>query len=126
MTFQLREDVIFHQTKYFTPTRKLNADDVIFFISQTIKKRSSLPPSHGGSYQYWESMGMSDLIKSIEKIDNFKIKISLNEPNAPFLSNLAMSFMSVLSKEYADQLSKRNEKEKIDHFPIEPPFVFKK
>ena len=67
--------------------------------------------------KYWESMGMSKLIKSIEKTGEHQVRISLSEPNAPFLSNLAMSFMSVLSKEYADYLLTKNEKEKIDHFP---------
>jgi dipeptide transport system substrate-binding protein len=51
--------------------------------------------------------------------------ITLTKPNAPFLANLAMSFMSVLSKEYADKLAILNKKENIDKEPIGTgPFYF--
>ena len=70
---------------------------------------------------------MSELIKSIEKTGEHQVKISLSEPNAPFLANLAMSFMSILSKEYADTLVTKGEKEKIDHYPVGTgPYIFKK
>ena len=116
--FNLREDVSFHKTKYFTPSRKLNADDVLFSFNRQLKKDHPYHLVNGGSYQYWESMGMSSLIKSIEKNGDYQIKIKLNEPNAPFLANLAMSFMSILSKEYADALAANKEKEKLDHYPV--------
>ena len=125
-TFKLRQDVSFHKTKYFSPSRKLNADDVLFSFNRQLKDHS-YHQVNGGSYQYWESMGMTDLIKSIDKLDSHTVKITLSEPNAPFLSNLAMSFMSILSKEYADKLAASDERDRIDHYPVGTgPFIFKK
>ena len=69
----------------------------------------SLIKSPLSSYWWWKlsvlgRMGMSELIKSIEKVNDYQVKITLTKPNA-FTANLAMSFMSILSKEYGDQLS---------------------
>ena len=122
----LRNDVSFHKTKYFTPSRNFNADDVLFSFNRQLNKKHPYHQVNGGSYQYWESMAMSDIIKSIEKIDDFKVKITLSKPDAPFLSNMAMSFMSILSKEYADQLMEKGTPEKLDHYLLEPPIHFQK
>lgn len=126
-TFNLRRGVWFHHTNYFKPRREFNADDVLFSFN-----RQRLPnhPFHrigGGNYDYWNGMEMSRLIKNIEKVDDYTVRISLNEPNAPFLANLAMGFSSILSKEYADMLQKQNRMQDIDHLPIGTgPFIFKK
>ena len=37
-TFNLRKDVKFHTTDYFTPSRNLNADDVVFSFARQLKK----------------------------------------------------------------------------------------
>jgi cationic peptide transport system substrate-binding protein len=36
ITFYLRQDVHFHKTDYFTPTRTLNADDVLFSFNRVL------------------------------------------------------------------------------------------
>ena len=63
-------------------------------------------------------MGMPKLIKSIEKVDDYTVKITLNKPEAPFLSNLAMPYAAIQSKEYADAMLKAGTPEKIDQEPI--------
>lgn len=124
--FKLREGVKFHTTKYFTPTRDFNADDVLFSFNRQRLKDHPYHNVNGGHYEYFNAMEMQSLIKEIEKIDPYKIKIVLTRPEAPFLANMAMSFMSILSKEYSEHLIKQNEKEKIDHDPVGTgPFVFK-
>ena len=124
-TFQLRQGVSFHSTPYFTPTRDFNADDVLFSID---RQRLTDHPYHtvgGGQYVYFNSMSMGDIIQGVEKIDDYTIAITLSKPNAPFLANLAMTFMSIYSKEYADKLIEEGKLEDIDHFPIGTgPFVF--
>ena len=50
---------------------------------------------------------MTNLIKSIEKVSEYQIKITLTKAEAPFLANMAMSFMSIISKEYGENLSQK-------------------
>ena len=63
-------------------------------------------------------MGMPKLLKSVEKVDDYTVKITLNQPEAPFLSDLAMEFAGIQSKEYADAMLKAGTPEKIDQEPI--------
>jgi dipeptide transport system substrate-binding protein len=63
---------------------------------------------------------MAKLIKSIQKVDDYTVRITLNKPEAPFLSNLAMEYAGVQSKEYADAMLKAGTPEKIDQEPSAP------
>ena len=63
-------------------------------------------------------MGMPKLLKSVEKVDDYTVKITLNQPEAPFLSDLAMEYAGIQSKEYADAMLKAGTPEKIDQEPI--------
>ncbi|CBW27170.1 periplasmic dipeptide transport protein precursor [Halobacteriovorax marinus SJ] len=125
-TFKLRKGVKFHTTKYFTPTREMNADDVIFSFDRMRDESNPYYKVSGGTYEYFNGMDMGNLIKDIIKVDEHTVKITLTKPEAPFLANMAMSFMSILSKEYADQLIKENKLGNIDNIPVGTgPFVFK-
>lgn len=126
-TFKLRKDVSYHRTAYFTPSRKFNADDVLFSFNRQRLKDHPYHTVNGGHYEYWNAMDMGNLIKDVKKLDDHTVQITLTQPEAPFLANLAMSFMSILSSEYADQLVKTKKKEDIDNFPVGTgPYVFKK
>ena len=125
-TFHLRKDVSFHKTKTFTPTRKMNADDVIFSIDRQRLKTHPFHGLGGGVYEYWDSMGMSDLVKKVEKLDDHTVRLTLAHAEAPFLADLAMDFMGIQSKEYADQILKGGGSlEPFDWNPVGTgPFVF--
>ena len=126
-TFYLRKGVKFHRTKYFTPTRNFNADDVLFSFNRQWKKEHPYHRVGGASYDYWKGMGMGKLLKSLRKIDDYTIELKLNRPEAPLIANMAMGFMSILSKEYADRLAKEKKQSRIDHYPVGTgPFIFKK
>lgn len=103
--FKLRKDVRFQTTDYFTPSRTLNADDVIFTFERQWKESNPwnqyVP---GGTWEYFVSIGLPDLLTSIEKVDDHTVKFKLKRPEAPFLATMGMSFASVVSKEYADKL----------------------
>lgn len=124
-TFTLRKGVKFHTTKYFTPTRDFNASDVIFSID---RQRLISHPFHtvsGGKYEYFDGMEMGKLIKQVVALDPYKIQITLSSPEAPFLANMAMSFMSILSEEYGSKLINPNKKSDMDNFPVGTgPFIF--
>ena len=70
------------------------------------------------NHSYFNDMGMPKLLKSVEKVDGYTVKITLNAPEAPFLSDLAMEYAGIQSKEYADAMLKAGTPEKIDQEPI--------
>lgn len=117
-TFNLRRGVKFHTTNGFTPTRDFNADDVLFSFNRQWKKDHPYHAVSGGSYEYFESMSMGDLLKDIQKIDDYTVKFVLNQPEAPFIANLAMDFASILSAEYAEAMMAAGTPEKVDLEPV--------
>jgi cationic peptide transport system substrate-binding protein len=117
-TFQLRRGVQFHTTPYFTPTRTFNADDVIFSIDRW---RNSFHPYHdvgGGNYPYFDSLNLSERIKSVERINGYRVEITLYIPDSSFLANLATDFSVILSEEYAITLMADGRPADLDRFPI--------
>lgn len=123
--FKLRRGVKFHTTRFFKPTRDFNADDVLFTFNRQWQKTAPYHQVSGGTYPFFDGMGMPTLLKSIEKIDSHTVKFTLNRPEAPFIANLAMEFASILSKEYADAMMKAGTPEKLDLQPIGTgPFQF--
>jgi dipeptide transport system substrate-binding protein len=125
-TFKLRPGVKFQTTDYFTPTRELNADDVIFSFDRQMNAENPWNQYvAGGSWEYFAGMGFPDLIESIEKVDDMTVKFKLKRKEAPFLANVAMPFASIMSKEYADKLEADNTKEKLNQQPLGTgPFQF--
>ncbi|KAA5611145.1 ABC transporter substrate-binding protein [Rhodovastum atsumiense] len=124
-TFHLRHNVKWHSNKNFKPTRNFNADDVIFSFERQWKDSNPYHKVSGGGYDYFADMGMPKLLESIERVDDYTVKFTLKEPQAPFLANLAMDFASIQSKEYADALLKLGKPELIDQEPIGTgPFEF--
>lgn len=124
-TFKLRKDVKFHKNSLFTPTRNLNADDVLFSFNRQRLKNHPYHQVGGGQYLYFESMNMG-VIQEIQKIDDQTVRFILSKPDAVFLANLTMEFASILSAEYADQMMKKKTPNNFDLQPIGTgPFVFK-
>ncbi|MET0483957.1 MAG: ABC transporter substrate-binding protein, partial [Aestuariivirgaceae bacterium] len=101
ITFNLRKGVKFHSNKNFKPTRDFNADDVLFSFNRQWKDDHPYHRVSGGAYDYFNDMGMPDLLESIEKKDDYTVVFKLKEPNAPIVANLAMDFATIMSAEYA-------------------------
>ncbi|AXS42234.1 ABC transporter substrate-binding protein [Breoghania sp. L-A4] len=117
-TFHLRPGVKFQSTDFFTPTRDLNADDVVFSFTRQMDKESPWYSYAGGSWEYFNGMSMPDLIKEIVKVDDSTVKFVLSRPEAPMVANLAMDFASIVSKEYADKLEADGKLEMLNQQPI--------
>ncbi len=125
-TFKLRPGVKFQTTDYFTPTRDMNADDVVFSFDRQYRTDN---PWHqyvtGANYEMYAGMDMQATVKDISKVDDLTVKLLLSQPNASILSNLAMDLGSIVSKEYADKLAAAGTPEKLNSEPIGTgPFQF--
>ena len=125
-TFHLRPGVKFHSVEGFTPTRDFNADDVVFsFDRQVDQKNPYYQYAPGISYEYYNAMDLPKILKSVEKVDDMTVKFTLNEPNAPFLADLAMDFASIMSKEYTDKLASEGKEAELNNVPVGTgPFEF--
>jgi dipeptide transport system substrate-binding protein len=124
-TFNLRRGVKFHSNKSFTPTRDFNADDVVFSFERQRLDDHPYNGVSGGTWEYFDGMGMPDLIKSVEKIDDYTVKFVLKRPEAPFVANMAMDFASILSAEYGDAMIAAGTPEMLNQAPIGTgPFSF--
>ena len=124
-TFHLRHGVKFQSSDIFTPTREMNADDVLFSLQRQWKEDHPFHKVGGSNYDYFKDMGMPDLLQSIDKLDDYTVRFRLTHPAAPFLADLAMPFNIIQSAEYGAQLLKAGTPEKIDTIPIGTgPFEF--
>lgn len=124
-TFQLRRQVKFHTTSYFKPSRNFNANDVIFSFDRWRDTEHFYHNVNGGNYPYFDSLGLSDTIKDIKRINGYRIEIHLYQPDRSFLANLATDFAVILSKEYGDYLYEKGKPSQIDVLPIGTgPFKF--
>jgi len=117
-TFQLRQGVSFHSNEDFTPTRDFNADDVVYSFERQWKEDNPFHDLSGGSYEYFQAMGMPDLLEAVEKVDDYTVRFVLSQPEAPFIANMAMDFASILSAEHAQAMMDAGTPDKIDLEPV--------
>ncbi len=75
-TFHLRPGVKFHSTYFFTPSRELNADDVVFSLSRQRDQKNPYYDYAANGWAYFDGMSMPALIASIDKVDDATVKIN--------------------------------------------------
>ena len=85
-TFHLRRGVTFHDGTPFS------ADAVVFSLD---RQRDPKHPYHLPDFAYWDTTFRN--IQSVEKLDTLTVRITIERPYAPFLSNLAMFPVSIVS-----------------------------
>ncbi|WP_409158441.1 ABC transporter substrate-binding protein SapA [Pectobacterium sp. B2J-2] len=116
--FYLRRDVPFQHTAWFSPTRNMNADDVIFSFQRMLDEKHPYHDVNGGEYPYFDSLQFADSVQNIRKIGEYSVEIRLNSPDASFLWHLATHYAPILSAEYAEHLAKEDKKERLDREPV--------
>jgi cationic peptide transport system substrate-binding protein len=79
----------------------------------------------GGRYPYFESLGLAQNIASVERVNGYRVEITLHRRDSSFLANLATDFAVILSQEYATTLFEAGSPSKIDILPVGTgPFKF--
>jgi dipeptide transport system substrate-binding protein len=66
-TFHLRRGVRFQSSSSFHPTREMNADDVLFSLLRQWKEDHPYHRVSGSRYDYFQDLGMGELLSSIDK-----------------------------------------------------------
>ena len=115
----------FHHTDWFTPSRTLNATDVVFSFQRWLQPQHPYHTINGGNYPFFTSSGLVNLISAVERIDDYTVDFQLSRRDSSFLANLATDFNVVLSAEYAQQLLAQQQPQLLDRQPIGTgPFEF--
>ncbi len=124
--FTLREDVQFHHTEYFRPSRPLLADDVVFTFNRIMQSTHPFHHEGGANYPYFQSVDWAGLVNSVTAESSHVVRFELSRPDSSFLSNLATDFAAILSAEYGEQLLQSGQLSRIDSHPVGTgPFRFK-
>lgn len=125
-TFHLRRGVKFQTTAWFHPTRDFDADDVLFTFNRMLDAQQPFRKAYPTSFPYFSDLGFDKNIAQIDKLDDYTVRFTLKTPDVIFVRNLAMSFASILSAEYAAQLSAAHREADINQLPVGTgPFVFR-
>jgi dipeptide transport system substrate-binding protein len=117
-TFHLRRGVKFHENHGFTPTRELNADDVLFTFERQWKPDHPFHQVSGGNYTFFDVYGLNRLLERIEKLDDHTVRFRLIEPDAVFPLYMSAPPAAIYSAEYAQRLEAAGTLEKLDREPI--------
>lgn len=117
-TFSLRPDIDFQTTPWFTPTRPLNAQDVVFSFERIVDSTHPFHYNGGGIYPWFSSINFANLLNSVEALDEHTVKFTLARPDNAFLSNIATAFAVIHSAEYANKLLLQDEKQRLDSHPV--------
>ncbi|MAD77211.1 MAG: ABC transporter substrate-binding protein [Rheinheimera sp.] len=124
--FILRQDVAFHTTRYFSPSRKFNAEDVVFTFNRITDTEHPFHLQGGGVYPYFQSVDWAGLVKQVLATDQHTVVFELQRPDSSFLSNLTTDFAAILSAEYGQKLLGAGKPGEIDRLPIGTgPFRFR-
>jgi peptide/nickel transport system substrate-binding protein len=85
-TFELAHGVRFHDGTPF------DADAVVFSLE---RQRDPKHPYYRDDFQYWPNSFKN--IQRVEKVDDDTVRITIERPYAPFLANMAMFPVSIVS-----------------------------
>ena len=125
-TFHLRQGVKFHTTAYFKPTREFDADDVVQTFERMRDPNDALRKAYPVAFPYFSDLGLATNLAKVEKIDRYTVRMTLHTASAPFLSELAMPFASIISAEYAGELMRAGKAADLNRYPIGTgPFIFR-
>ncbi len=116
--FTLRPGVTFHHTDWFSPSRPLTAEDVVFTFARLIDRQHPYHGVSGGRYPFFDSIGWHELVSEVRALGEHQVEFVLSRPNASFLTNLATDYAVILSAEYGQQLLTAGTPHLLDQQPV--------
>ena len=96
-TFQLRDDVFFHDDPAFKggKGRKMTAQDIVFSLSRIIDKQVASPGA-------WIFSRKADTVRPFLALDDTTFRLTLLRPYNPILGILSMQYCSIVPKEVVE------------------------
>jgi dipeptide transport system substrate-binding protein len=123
-TFRLTQGVKWHSNASFTPTREMNADDVVFSFRRMFDRSDPFYKSADGNFPEFIDL-LEPSLAAVEHLSDDTVLFRLKSPLAALLPMLSMQSFSVLSAEYAAHLEKAGRLEELDRELIGTgPFSF--
>lgn len=118
-TFNLRRNVHFHHTPWFTPQRAFNADDVIFSFQRIIDPAHPFHAVSGTHYPFFDNRQFADVLQDVKKVTDYQVQFILRHPDASFMATLASDYSVILSAEYGDYLQRQHGNlQDMDDLPV--------
>lgn len=126
-TFHLRPGVKFQTRPWFTPTRTLNADDVLFTFGRFLDREHPFNQAFPANFIYPQNLGLAKAIARLEKLDEMTVRFTLHQPNVTFLTYFAMAFAGIQPAEYGAQLLRQGQASQINRLPVGTgPYAFRR
>ncbi|WP_417617739.1 ABC transporter substrate-binding protein [Oceanisphaera sp.] len=116
--FTLREAISFHDTPWFSPSRPLTAEDVVFTFRRIIDKQHPYHEVGGGRYPFFDGVDWQGLVSEVRALDSHQVEFVLTRPNADFAGYLATDYAVILSAEYGEQLLATGTPGQLDRQPV--------
>ncbi|GLT19349.1 ABC transporter substrate-binding protein [Vibrio zhanjiangensis] len=116
--FNLRKNVAFQTTPWFSPTRTLNAKDVVFSFQRIIDEEHPYHNVGNGLYPWFRGIDFQNLLVDVKAISKYQVRFTLSRPDNTFLSNIATSHAVIHSAEYAQKLILTDNKPRLDSYPV--------
>lgn len=118
-TFNLRRNVSFHHTSWFTPQRLFNADDVVFSFQRILDQTHPFHAVSGTRYPFFDNRQFSEVVQDVKKVTDYQVQFVLRYPDASFMATLASDYAVILSAEYGAYLQRQHgDLQNIDDLPI--------
>ncbi len=140
ITIQLRRGIQFHSTPWFSPSRDLNADDVVYSINRILGHETALPDfsfektdtddqkqsqykiyselTKKIRFPYFDSINLNRKIESVTATAPYTVEIRLFKPDSSVLAHLASQYAIIFSHEYALQLNADDNLAQLDLLPV--------
>jgi len=96
----------------------MNADDVIFTFSRMADPQHPFTRAFPAVYAYAQSVGLSEQLAGIDRIDARTVRFRLHKPNVNFLAWFAAPFGGIHSAEYAAKLLAEGRASAINNQPV--------
>ncbi|MGB0866486.1 MAG: ABC transporter substrate-binding protein [Granulosicoccaceae bacterium] len=120
--FTLREGVEFHTVNGFTPTRTMNADDVVFSFNRLLNADAYF--AEIGGRQAVATVFPSDKVASVTG-EGLSVDIRLSSPDVELVEKLSGHDTNIQSLEYAQYLEANNKSGEFVVLPVGTgPFSF--